>query len=138
MIELKDSKTLENLKFAFAGESQVNRCYNYFAKQADLEGHSEASEVFKSTAEGETGHAFALLEFMEQAGDPISGKPIGDTKKNLLAAIESELYEYASMYPGFAKIARDEGFDEIAEWFETLARAEISHTGRFRKVLGML
>jgi rubrerythrin len=75
---------------------------------------------------------------MEEVGDPATGKPIGDTKKNLVAAVAGEIHEYSEMYPGFAKTAREEGFDEISEWFETLARAEKSHAGRFQKALDTL
>ncbi len=133
MANLKSSKTLENLKEGFAGESQANRRYLYFARQADIEGYPDVAGVFRDTAEGETGHAFGHLEYMAEVGDPATGLPIGDTTTNLQAAIAGETYEYTEMYPGFAKTAREEGFDEIAEWFETLARAEKSHAGRFQK-----
>jgi len=133
MPDLKGTKTFENLKEGFAGESQANRRYLYFARQADIEGYPDIAGVFRDTAEGETGHAFGHMEFLAEVGDPATGKPVGDTTLNLLAAIEGETYEYTEMYPGFARTAREEGFDEIAEWFETLARAEKSHAGRFQK-----
>ena len=120
---LDGTKTHENLKAAFAGESQANRRYLYFARQADIEGYPEAAGVFKNTADGETGHAFGHLEFLSEVGDPATGKPIGSTDINLAAAVAGETYEYTEMYPGFAATAREEGHDEIAEWFETLARA---------------
>lgn len=132
---LKDSKTEQNLKDAFAGESQANRRYLYFAQKADIEGYNDVASVFRSTAEGETGHAHGHLEYLEETGDPATGEPIGDTKKNLNAAIVGETHEYTDMYPGMARTARDEGFDEIADWFETLAKAEKSHAGRFQKAL---
>lgn len=137
-MELKDSKTFENLKEAFAGESQANRRYLYFARQADIEGYPDVAGVFRDTAEGETGHAFGHFDFLKEVGDPATGEPVGDTKMNLLSAIKGETYEYTEMYPGFAKVAREEGFDEIAEWMETLARAEKSHAGRFQKALDSL
>jgi rubrerythrin len=133
MADLKSSKTLDNLKEAFAGESQANRRYLYFARQADIEGQPDVAGVFRDTAEGETGHAFGHMEYIAEVGDPATGLPIGDSKTNLQAAIQGETYEYTEMYPGFAKTARTEGFEEIAEWFETLARAEKSHAGRFQK-----
>src|SRR3977135_2447849 len=102
---LKGSKSFENLKEGFAGESQANRRYLYFARQADVEGEPDVSGVFRDTAEGETGHAFGRLEFSAEVGDPATGKPIGDTKLNLLAAIAGETYEYTEMYPGFARTA---------------------------------
>ena len=137
-MSLADSQTLQNLKDAFAGESQANRRYLYFAAQADVEGQNDIAAVFRSTAEGETGHAHGHLDYMESVGDPATGLPIGDSEKNLKAAIAGETYEYTDMYPGMAKTARDEGFDEIADWFETLAKAERSHANRFGKALDSL
>jgi len=116
MPNLRNSKTHENLKAAFAGESQANRRYLYFAKQADVEGRPDLAGLFRDTAEGETGHAHGHLEYLQEVGDPATGEPIGDTEKN-------------------AKQAREEGFAEIAEWFETLAKAEKAHAGRFAKGL---
>jgi rubrerythrin len=133
MPKLQDTKTHHNLKEAFAGESQANRRYLYFAKVADVEGYPEVAGLFKDTADGETGHAHGHLDFLKQAGDPATGLPIGDTLKNLKSAVAGETYEYETMYPGMAKTARQEGFEEIAEWFETLAKAEKSHAGRFDK-----
>ncbi len=137
-MELKGSKTEQNLKEAFAGESQANRRYLYFAQQADVEGYNDVAALFRSTAEGETGHAFGHLEYLEQVGDPATGLPIGNTKDNLKAAVAGETYEYTDMYPGMAKTAREEGFDEIADWFETLAKAERSHANRYQKALDEL
>jgi rubrerythrin len=134
-MSLVNSKTLENLKAAFAGESQANRRYLYFAQKADIEGYNDVAAVFRSTAEGETGHAHGHLEFMESVGDPATGLPIGETSNNLRAAIAGETHEYTDMYPGMARTARDEGHDEIADWFETLAKAERSHAGRFQRAL---
>ncbi len=138
MAELKSSKTHENLKAAFAGESQANRRYLYFAKVADVEGYTDIAGLFRDTAEGETGHAHGHLDYLKKVGDPATGEPIGATDANLKASIAGETYEYTEMYPGFAKTAREEGFEEIAEWFETLARAERSHAGRFQKGLDSL
>jgi len=138
MPELKGSKTHQNLKDAFAGESQANRRYLYFAKVADVEGYPEVAGLFKDTADGETGHAHGHLDELKKVGDPATDKPIGDTRKNLASAVVGETHEYETMYPGMAKTARDEGFDEIAEWFETLAKAEKSHAGRFQKALDTL
>ncbi|MBT4625439.1 MAG: rubrerythrin [Rhodospirillales bacterium] len=137
-MSLKDSKTEQNLKDAFAGESQANRRYLYFAQKADIEGYNDVAAVFRSTAEGETGHAHGHLEFLEETGDPATGLPIGGTSDNLKASVAGETHEYADMYPGMAKSAREEGFDEIADWFETLAKAEKSHAGRFQKALDSL
>jgi rubrerythrin len=138
MPKLAGTKTHENLKTAFAGESQANRRYLYFARRADIEGYPDLGGLFRDTSEAETGHAFGHLDFLKEVGDPVTGVPIGDTEKNLKSAVEGETYEYTEMYPGFAKTAREEGFDEIAEWFETLARAEKSHARRFQQGLESL
>jgi rubrerythrin len=135
MAELKGSQTHENLKAAFAGESQANRRYLYFAKVADVEGYPDVAGNFRETAEGETGHAHGHLDYLKKVGDPATGLPIGGTEDNLKASIEGETHEYTDMYPGMAKTARTEGFGEIADWFETLAKAEKSHAGRFSQML---
>jgi len=135
---LKGSKTWANLKEGFAGESQANRRYLYFSRRADIEGQPDIAGVFRDTAEGETGHAFGHFDFLAEVGDPVTNVPVGDTAANLKSAIEGETYEYTQMYPGFAKTAREEGFEEISEWFETLAKAEKSHAGRFTKALDSL
>ncbi|HRI06877.1 MAG TPA: rubrerythrin family protein [Nannocystaceae bacterium] len=132
---LKGTKTHQNLKDAFAGESQANRRYLYFAKIADVEGYPEIAGNFRDTAEGETGHAHGHLDYLKSAGDPATGLPIGPTEKNLAASVAGETHEYTDMYPGMAKTAREEGFDEIADWFETLAKAEKAHAGRFQRLL---
>ena len=138
MPALKGTQTEDNLKAAFADESQANRRYLYFAQKADVEGYPDVAALFRSVAEGETGHAFGHFDFLRLVGDPVTGVPVGPTADNLKSAIEGETYEYSEMYPGFAKTARDEGFDEIAEWLETLARAEKSHAGRFSEGLASL
>ena len=137
-MQLKGSKTHANLKAAFGGESMANRRYLYFAAKADVEGQNDVSAVFRSTAEGETGHAHGHLEYMESCGDPATDLPIGKTRDNLKAAIAGETHEYTDMYPGMAKAARTEGFGEIADWFETLAKAERSHANRYTKALEQL
>ena len=135
MAELKGSKTQQNLKDAFAGESQANRRYLYFAQKADVEGQTEVASLFRTIADGETGHANGHFDFLAAVGDPATDEPVGTTELNLKSAIAGETYEYTEMYPGFAKDARGEGFEEIAEWLETLARAEKSHAGKFSKAL---
>ena len=135
MPSLEGSKTHENLKEAFAGESQANRRYLYFARKADIAGYRDIAGLFRDVAEGETGHAFGHFDFLAEVGDPVTGAKVGKTALNLQSAIDGETYEFTEMYPGFARTARDEGFEEIAEWLETLARAEKSHAGRFAKGL---
>lgn len=102
-MQLKGSKTEDNLKAAFAGESQANRRYLYFAAKADVEGQNDVAAVFRSTAEGETGHAHGHLEYLEACGDPATGLPIGATRLNLGAAIAGETHEYTDMYPAWPR-----------------------------------
>ena len=138
MTALKGSKTQENLKHAFAVESEANRRYLYFARAADVEGHPEIGGLFRDASEAETGHAFGHMDFLKSVGDPVTGMAFGNTRQNLQSAIEGETYEYEQMYPAMARTARDEGFPEIAEWFERLARAERSHAARFTRGLAAL
>src|SRR5438128_2926022 len=115
-MNLKGSKTHDNLKAAFAGESQANRRYLYFANKADVEGQNDISAVFRSTAEGETGHAHGHLDYLATGGDPVTELPIDKCIDNLKSAIAGETHEYTDMYPGMAKSARGEGLEEIADW----------------------
>jgi rubrerythrin len=135
MPDLKGTKTHQHLKDAFAGESQANRRYLYFANKADVEGQPEVASLFRATAEGETGHAHGHLDYLAAVGDPATDLPIGSSEDNLKSAVAGETHEYTDMYPGMAKDARSEGFDEIADWFETLAKAERSHANKFSKAL---
>src|SRR4026207_2499263 len=135
---LANTKSHENLKNAFAGESQAHRRYLYFARVADIEGYPDVGGLFRDTSEAETGHAFRHRDCVKAGGDPATDVPFGSTKRNLHSAIEGETYEYTQMYPGMAKSAREEGFAELAEWFETLAKAERSHANRFQKGLDSL
>jgi rubrerythrin len=134
---VKGTMTEQSLKEAFAGESQANRRYLYFANQADIAGANDVAAVFRSTAEGETGHAHGHMEYLITggAGEPGTGMPAKTVAEALQAAIAGETHEYTDMYPGMAKTAREEGFDEIADWFETLAKAERSHANKFTKTL---
>ncbi len=138
MAGLSGTQSEANLKAAFAGEAQANRRYLYFARRADIEGFPEIGGLFRDISEAETGHAFGHLDFLREIGDPVTGEPIGNTEANLKAAVAGETHAYSDVYPGFARTARDEGFDELAEWFETLARAERSHAGRFTEGLDKL
>lgn len=139
-MDFKNSKTLNNLKTAFAGESQANRRYVYFSKKADVEGHSDVSASFQRIADGETSHAFGHFDMILKhgGGDPVTNLPVGSTSENLKSAIAGEEYEFSEMYPGFAKVAREEGYDEIAEWFEVMAKSEKAHANTFKKILERL
>lgn len=138
MPHLSGTKSLENLKAAFAREAQMNRRYLYFARRADIEGFPEVGGLFRDLAEAETGHAFGHFDFIKEVGDPLTDEGVGNTEQNLKAAIAGEVYDYAEFYPGLARVARDEGFEELAEWFETLTRAERAHTGRLTGALERL
>jgi rubrerythrin len=135
MAALKGSETHENLKRAFAAEAEANRRYIYFASQADVEGYPEIAGLFRDTAEGETGHANGHMDRLKTVGDPVTDLPVGSTVKNLESAIAGETREYTEQYPHMAQAARAEGFPEIAEWFETLAKAEKNHAARFTQGL---
>jgi rubrerythrin len=136
--DLRGSKTLENLKAAFAGEAQANRRYLYFARLADSEGRPDVAELFREVAQHETGHAFGHMRFLKQVGDPVTGLPIGSTRQNLTSCYEGETYEATEMYPGFGAVAREEGFEELAKWFDSLAKVEKSHAELYRKALESL
>ena len=138
MVELAESKTIENLRAAFAGESQANRRYTYFSRKADEEGFPEVASLFRAVSEGETAHALRHFDYIRKVGDPVTKVPISDVKGMLDSAINGETYECTNMYPEFAKVARQEGFDEIAKWFETLAKAEKAHAGKFKEALQKL
>lgn len=136
--DLVGTQTHENLKAAFAEEAMANRRYLYFAAKADIEGHSDVAAVFRSIAEGETGHAHGHLEFLEDVGDPVTGEPMGMTEDCLEAAITSETHSYNDMYASFAETARNEGFEDVAQWFDSLAKAEKNHAARFERALADL
>ena len=136
MPDLNGTQTHSNLKDAFAGESQANRRYLYFAQKADVEGYPDVAALFRSVAEGETGHAFGHFDFL------VRGRRPGDRRRRSVRPPTT------SSRPSRARptstprctraspsTARDEGFEEIAEWLETLARAEKSHAGRFTQGL---
>lgn len=133
MSRIKGSRTENNLKIAFAEEAQAHQRYLAFANRADIEGQSDIAAMFRSAAAGETGHALGHLEYLEL--DPATGMALGTTRKNLQSAVEGETKEYEMLYPAMANVAREEGFDEIADWFETLAKAERSHARRFQQAL---
>ncbi len=137
-MDLKRSKTEQNLKNAFARNSVVNLRYLYFAAKADVEGYNDVSAVFRSNANSEAGQAHGHLEYLEVVGDPVTEIPFGATVENLKASIMGEMHYYKGMYPAMARTAREEGYDEIADWFEILAKAERSHADRFQKALDSL
>ena len=119
-------------------ESQANRRYLYFANKADIEGQNDVAALFRLTAEGETGHAHGHLDYVALVGDSATDMPIGSSRDHLKSAVAGETHQYTDMYPGMAKSAREEGFDEIADWFETLAKAERSQPNRYAKALEAL
>jgi len=142
MPSLKGTRTEQNLTNAFAGESRANRRYLCLARNADVEGLEDLAAVLRSTAERKAGHAHGHLDYLEEGadptGDPATGKPLGPAGDILKAAIASETREYIDMYAGMARVARQEGVDDLADWFETLAKAAKWPVGRFRKVLDAL
>ena len=138
MHDLRGTKTLENLREAFARESQDNRRFLYFATKADVEGLPEIASLIRSVAEGETMHAFGHLDFLSELGEWTGPDETGPVLACLKAALELEVSEHTQMYPGFARTAREEGFDEVAEWFEVLIRSERSHAEHLTRAIEAL
>jgi rubrerythrin len=132
---LKGTQTEKNLLTAFSGESQARNRYTYFASKAKKEGYVQISEIFTETANQEKEHAKRLFKFLEGGEVEITGAfpagVIGNTSENLKAAAEGEHHEYTEMYPSFAKVAREEGFEVIADVFEAIAVAEKQHEKRY-------
>jgi len=122
---LAGSKTEDNLREAFANESQDHRLFLYYAQIAEFEGYHDAAAALRATAEAESGHAHGHLEYLES----------DQTSENLKIAIDRETNSYANVYPAMARTAREEGFDDIAEWFEMLTKAENYHLSRLKKAL---
>jgi rubrerythrin len=129
MSELKGSQTLKNLQEAFAGESQANRKYLAFAKQAETDGFAQVAKLFRAAAEAETVHAHAHLKAMEG---------IGSTEDNLREAIGGETHEFTSMYPGMIAAAKDEGFKKAQRSFDYANQVEQIHAGLYQKALDTL
>jgi rubrerythrin len=139
MGKFKGSKTEKNLLAAFAGESQARNRYTYFASVAKTEGFEQISGIFQETAENEKEHAKVFFKHLEGGNATIeamypAGK-IGTTAENLLAAAEGEKLEWGTLYPNFEKVAREEGFDKIADSFKEIAEVEAQHEKRYRKLL---
>lgn len=139
MVPFKNSKTAENLMKAFAGECQARTRYNYYASVAKKQGYLVIADIFNETAENEKEHAKVFFKYLEggdveiQAAYP-AGK-IGTTEENLLEAAEGEKMEWGTLYPEFEKIAREEGFDKIADSFKEISEVEEEHEKRYRKLL---
>lgn len=134
-MELKGSRTEKNLITAFAGESQARNRYTYFASKARKEGYVQISDIFEETANQEREHAKRMFKFMTGGEAEVSaGFPFGvinTTTENLKAGAAGEHYEWTEMYPGFALVAREEGFEEIADMFEAICVAEKQHEKRY-------
>jgi rubrerythrin len=128
----KQHKTYANLRTALTFAALGNRLYLYMAAKADVQGNPELSAIFRSTAEGLTGHAHGSLEYLERLGDPLTEQPYGETAVNLNIAIAAG-DSAADMLGKLAADAKEEGFEEIADWFETLARANKAHASRYRE-----
>jgi rubrerythrin len=135
MANLKGTQTEKNILTAFAGESQARNRYTYFASMAKKEGYVQMSEIFEETASQEKEHAKRLFKLLEggeaQVAASFPAGVIGTTLEDLKEAAAGENYEYSSMYPGFAKTSREEGFDEIADIFTAIAVAEKQHEKRY-------
>jgi rubrerythrin len=135
---LRGTRTEGNLRAAFSGDAQADRRFVYFARRADVEGRPDAARLFRDLAAGETGHALGHLELLEEVGDPVTGLPLGDTATNLRSALAGETHEHTELYPALARAAREEGFEEIADWFDTLAGAHRIRAARLARGLRAL
>lgn len=133
MATMKSSRTETNLHRAFATETLVSRRYQAFAEQAEAEGNHAAAALFREIADRRCSHARRHLELLEPTGGTVESQSGRDTAYNMRAAIMDEVHEAADRYPAMVRQARHEGFEDIAEWFECLARASRSHAGRFRR-----
>ncbi len=142
MASLKGTKTEHNLLASFAGESQARNRYNYFSSQAKKEGFEQISWIFADTADNEKEHAKRFFKFLEGGMVEItSAYPagvIGTTAENLAEAADGENLEWSTLYPEFAKVADEEGFPEIAKVWREIAKAEVGHETRYRKLLANL
>jgi rubrerythrin len=138
MKSVKGTQTEKNLMAAFAGESQARNRYSYFTSKAKDEGYIQIAQIFDETSNQEKEHAKRLFKLMEGGEITITGTfpagPVGTTVENLLEAASGENYEWKEMYPGFAKVAREEGFDAIATVFEAIAVAEKQHAKRYEEL----
>lgn len=140
MGKFRESQTAKNLLLSFAGESQARNRYTYFARQAFEEGYVQIAEIFEETADQECEHALRFFKFFNGGELEITGSfPAGvikTTHENLLAAADGEKFEHSQLYPGFAKIARDEGFDRAADTWDAISVSEKQHEKRYRELAG--
>lgn len=139
MSSIKGTKTEQNLLKAFAGESQARNRYTYFASKAKKEGYEQIAAIFQETAENEREHAKVFFKFLEGGGVEITAiypaGIVGSTLENLKASADGENEEHTILYPGFAKVAAEEGFPKVATTFEMIAKVEVEHENRYRKLI---
>ncbi len=138
MANLEGLDTHKHLKDAFAEEAVTAYRYLYFAKIADIEGQPDVAQLFRDLAEGGICNAHGSLDFLRTEGDPLTGAPIGETDRNLHAALLAESTEYAELYPTMAAVAHAEGFPDIASWFETLTKLKRAHAEQLRAAIARL
>ncbi|MCU0599356.1 MAG: rubrerythrin family protein [Desulfobacterales bacterium] len=140
MGKFRESKTAKHLLLSFAGESQARNRYTYFARQAFEEGYVQISDIFEETADQECEHALRFFKFFNGGELEITGSfPTGvikTTLENLLAAADGEKFEHSELYPKFAKIAREEGFDRAADTWDAISVSEKQHEKRYRELAG--
>lgn len=135
MADLKGLPTHRRLVEAFSAESCTVHRYLYFAKIAEIEGYQEVAQAFRDLAEGGVCNAHGHLDFLKRVGDPVTDLPVGETERNLQAAIAAELREYTEQIPEMAQTAHADGFPDIANWFETLTRLKQAHVDRLNDLL---
>lgn len=135
---LQESRTFENLREAFASDAQAAARYAFFAHRSDEAGQIDVEELFSALSRGKSAHAEGALRFLRDAVDPQTREPIKTPRDHLRSAIARCAYEHETLYPRFAKTAREEGFDRVADWFETVAEASRLHVARLRRELEAL
>ncbi len=138
MADFKDLPTHLDLKEAFAAESGTVHRYLYFAKIADIEGFPDAAQLFRELAEGGLHNAHGNLDYLKQVGDPVTDLPVGETDRNLAVAVAAETMASLETYPLMAARAREDGFTDIASWFETLTKAKRAHSERLKAAMETL
>ena len=130
--KLEDSRTFENLRTAFFEEASLAFRYRFFAVVAEFEGLDANAQLFKDLAEGGTGNVHGCLDFLRLIRDPSANVPIGSTLKNTQSVVQSETRQYTEIYPEMARVAREEGFTDIASWFDTLEKLKRGHVQKLR------
>lgn len=137
-IQLRNSRTHDNLRAAYLEEAAGGNALGSFAQMAEIEGFAEVARLLRELAEMEALHAGGHLDFLRRVGDPLTGEPIGDTRRNLQSALEGRIEQAKNTYPAMVRAADAEGFTEVSDWFRTLAKTKAAQVEKIRRELGEL